>query len=133
MTPPLAGSHVSSSGSSSVFDRLYSKSTESQRMRRAAAPDAVVPKIFVPRDDGESDGSKKNLPKNRYKTAAKPKEVRARTTTTATTGTSGGVYERLYSKGTASYSAKRKDGKDEGDGPSTKSTGRRPLKSKNNA
>lgn len=105
-------------------------------MRRTKAPDAVVPKNCVTRDFGESESSKRNMPKKRYKTASKPKEVRSRptttTTTTATTGpTSGGVYDRLYSKGTASCSAKRKVGKDEGNGPST-SNGRGPLKAKNN-
>eukprot|EP00536_Pseudo-nitzschia_multiseries_P001754 jgi/Psemu1/300965/fgenesh1_kg.22_\ len=83
----------SSQSSSSVFDRLYSKPTESSRLRQSAGKETV------------STG-KKTIPSNRRPRAvlkSKTNLVRSETKTG-----SSGVYDRLYSKGTASYNSKRK-------------------------
>lgn len=94
---------LSSQSSSSVFDRLYSKSTESSRLRKSAGKEEDITRNIAV---SNSVGSiKKNVPNNRrLKAVTKPNtNVRSKTGTG-----SSEVYNRLYSKGTASYNSKRK-------------------------
>ncbi|VEU34872.1 unnamed protein product [Pseudo-nitzschia multistriata] len=86
----------SSKSSSSVFDRLYSKSTESSRLRQSAGKETTSKTII---------SKKKESQKHRARPVLKTK------TNLVQSGTSAGssaVYDRLYSKGTASYNSKRK-------------------------
>jgi hypothetical protein len=102
--------------SSSVYDRLYSKSTESsRRLRKSAGKEDENTNIGVSISKKNISGSssKKNLPKSRHKTVVKSSQKNARSTRTGTRATSTSaasseVYNRLYSKGTASYNSKRK-------------------------
>mmetsp|Transcript_9020 Transcript_9020/g.21957 ORF Transcript_9020/g.21957 Transcript_9020/m.21957 type:complete len:111 (+) Transcript_9020:153-485(+) len=83
----------SSQSSSSVFDRLYSKSTESSRLRQSAGKEPV-------------NTGKKTISSNRRpRTVLKSKTNLVRP---ETKNSSSGVYDRLYSKGTASYNSKKK-------------------------
>jgi hypothetical protein len=107
-----------------VYDRLYSKSTESSRVRKSVAP--VTEKNFLTRsDDKKLSGNSKNpslktLPKKAKVTCSKRV-----CTATLSSSSALGIHDRLYSKGTASYNSKKKGGKSASDS-------RGPLKSKTN-
>ena len=105
--------------SSSVFDRLYSKSTESSRVRKSVAP-VNKNNILTRQDDDKKKSSSSTLmqKKNKNRIATSGKK------TTTTIPSTGGIYDRLYSSGTASYNSKRK---------ATTTDPRGPLKTKTNA
>ena len=100
-----ATSTYSSGSSTSVFDRLYSKSTESSRMRKSAVKKECE-------NAGDTSGSnffKSNnrIPhrsRRRSPLRSKTNQIRSLTDN----ANSSEVYNRLYSKGTASYNSKRK-------------------------
>jgi hypothetical protein len=111
--------------SSSVYDRLYSKSTESSRRLRKSAgkeEDENSNGVSISKKNissSSSSSSSKNLPKSRHKTVVKSSQKKNARSTTRRTGTgtktstsasaaSSEVYNRLYSKGTVSYNSKRK-------------------------
>ena len=104
----------STTSSSSVYDRLYSKSTESSRRLRKSAgkEDENTNGVSISKKNISSSSSKKNLPKSRHKTVMKSSQKNIRSTRTGIRDTSAAasseVYSRLYSKGTASYNSKRK-------------------------
>jgi hypothetical protein len=110
------------SSSSSVFDRLYSKSTESSRVRKSVAP--VTKNNFLTRQD--DDKKKPSMRKNRIvgKSTGAVKKTSSTSHIAQTIPTTGGIYDRLYSSGTASYNSKRKASGNEPRGP---------LKTKTNA
>jgi len=93
----------SRSSSSSVFDRLYSKSTESSLRKSAGKEEENSGNVSASKNISSSN---KNGPNGRcLKVVAKRKTNNVR----SKTGTgSSEVYNRLYSKGTASYNSKRK-------------------------
>jgi hypothetical protein len=99
MAHPISGRTNTSQGSSSVFDRLYAKSTESSRVRKSTVD---LTKNFLVRED---DKDKNQDQHRKPKMTTKPRSVTS--TTTNAIGGTGGVHDRLYSKGTASYNSKR--------------------------
>ena len=91
--------------SASVFDRLYSKSTESSRLRKSAAEKESENASNVSASDFFN--SKKHVPRRgRQRSPLKSRTNFARSRTNAD---SSEIYNRLYSKGTASYNSKRKN------------------------
>mmetsp|Transcript_10666 Transcript_10666/g.25675 ORF Transcript_10666/g.25675 Transcript_10666/m.25675 type:complete len:128 (+) Transcript_10666:81-464(+) len=96
--------HISRQNSTSVFDRLYSKSTESSRLRKSAAEkesenagNASASKFF---------NSNKRVPhRSRHRS---PLKSRTNAVSSQKKTDSSEIYNRLYSKGTASYNSKRK-------------------------
>mmetsp|Transcript_13511 Transcript_13511/g.28324 ORF Transcript_13511/g.28324 Transcript_13511/m.28324 type:complete len:122 (+) Transcript_13511:184-549(+) len=94
----------SSQSSSSVFDRLYSKPTESSRLRQSAGKETGS-------TTGGVSASKNVHSKRNSSHTRRPRPVLKSKTNVVyseTTNGSSGVYDRLYSKGTASYNSKRK-------------------------
>jgi hypothetical protein len=117
-----------STGGSSVFDRLYSKSTESSRVRKTVAP-VTDSNILIRHDDKKPAAASTSLQKKiRPKTTNRPKNVR---TVAPSSSGSTGIHDRLYSKGTASYNSKRKAAGKES--TSTVAHARGPLHTKTNA
>jgi hypothetical protein len=116
---------TTASGGSSVFDRLYSNSTASSKIRKCVAP--VTQKNFLSCHD---DGSKKTANRSGKKAATRP----VKNTTTVSGGTA--IHDRLYSRGTASYNGKRK-GHTAGEEPLREqqhhTNARGPLKTKTNS
>jgi hypothetical protein len=97
--------HTSSQSSTSVFDRLYSKSTESSRSRKSTAQKATE------NIDGNVSGSKVfNSKKNGAPRSHSRPALKSKTNVIHVQNNTGSseVYNRLYSKGTASYNSKRK-------------------------
>mmetsp|Transcript_21012 Transcript_21012/g.33818 ORF Transcript_21012/g.33818 Transcript_21012/m.33818 type:complete len:127 (+) Transcript_21012:71-451(+) len=126
----MAHSSTTASQGSSVFDRLYSKSTESSRIRKTTGP--VTNQNFLTRDDDDKHHGSSSTTKPRPKTGPKGNRVVAPTTTT-TIPASGGVHDRLYSKGTASYNSKRKAASSTSPSKSHEQHPRGPLKTKTNS
>ena len=128
----------STTSSSSVYDRLYSKSTESSRRLRKSAgkEDENTNGVSISKKNISSSSSKKNLPKSRHKTVMKSSQKSIRSTRTGIRGTSAAasseVYSRLYSKGTASYNSKRKTASTTDTIVTKKVTKKTPLKSTTN-
>jgi hypothetical protein len=125
--------------SSSVYDRLYSKSTESSRRLRNSAgkEDENTNGVSISKKNISNSSSKKNLPKSRHKTVVKSSQKNARSTRTGTRATSASaasseVYNRLYSNGTASYNSKRKTASTSDTIVTKKVTKKTPLKSTTN-
>lgn len=124
--------------SSSVYDRLYSKSTESSRRLRKSAgkEDENTNGVSISKKNISSSSSKKNLPKSRHKTVIKSSHKSIRSTRAGIRGTSAAasseVYSRLYSKGTASYNSKRKTASTTDTIVTKKVTKKTPLKSTTN-
>ena len=123
--------------SSSVYDRLYSKSTESSRRLRKSAgkEDENTNGVSVSKKN-ISSSSKRDLPKSRHKTVMKSSQKSIRSTRTGIRGTSAAasseVYSRLYSKGTASCNSKRKTVSTTDTIVTKKVTKKTPLKSTTN-
>ncbi|KAG7356247.1 hypothetical protein IV203_000933 [Nitzschia inconspicua] len=119
------------SSGSSVFDRLYSKSTESSRVRKSVAP--VTDKNILTRQDDtrhQAVTPHSSIPKKRSHPTKNT--VRTRIVAPVSSKCGPGIHDRLYSKGTASYNSKRKaatTGVESSTGTST----RGPLKTKTNA
>mmetsp|Transcript_32 Transcript_32/g.83 ORF Transcript_32/g.83 Transcript_32/m.83 type:complete len:127 (+) Transcript_32:108-488(+) len=98
----------SSQNSTSVFDRLYSKSTESSRLRKSAAENETEGNgnISASKYLSSSTTTTKTVPhRNKSRPALKSKTNMVRS---QKKNGSSEVYNRLYSKGTASYNSKRK-------------------------
>jgi hypothetical protein len=114
---------MTSCASSSVFDRLYSKSTESSRIRKCVAP--VTNKNILTRQDDEPrfPAMKKENGSNRMGKPASSTRGTKTSTFAPTVPSTGGIHDRLYSSGTASYNSKRKATNDS----------RGPLKTKTNS
>ena len=86
------------STSDSVFDRLYSKSTESSRSRTSAKE--------TESSTAKTVSSKRVIPRNNQtRPAAPPKTY---TYQSKSNSGSSDVFSRLYSSGTESYNSKRK-------------------------
>lgn len=97
--------HTSCQDSTSVFDRLYSKSTESSRLRKSAAGKETE-------NTGDISALKSFNSYKRIPPRSQPPRLALKSKTnlisSQTLAGSSEVYNRLYSKGTASYNSKRK-------------------------
>jgi hypothetical protein len=99
------------SSESTVFDRLYSKSTESSRVRKIVAP--VTEKNVLTRQDVK-DHRVTNTLSSSLQTKSHSNIMRSKSNYTLSSPSvnnstsSGGIHDRLYSKGTASYNSKRR-------------------------
>jgi hypothetical protein len=131
-------SNASKSSGSTVFDRLYSNSTESSRVRKSVAP-VTKTNILTRQDDKNHKTritpSSSSLQTKSHSNIMQSKNNRSGGPVLANSSTcSGGVHDRLYSKGTASYNSKRKTSTvPTGGASSTKMQSRGPLKTKTNA
>lgn len=98
--------HTSSQSAISVFDRLYSKSTESSRLRKSTAQKETENTGGNVSASKNFNSKKNGVPRSHSRPALKSKTnvIHAQTNTG-----SSEVYNRLYSKGTASYNSKRKN------------------------
>ena len=109
--PSLSSKSSSSSSSSSVFDRLYSKSTESARIRKTTPKEPTVPKNILEREDEENQKNSHNImvkkSSGRKSVPIKRGVSHKKKLMNTTNGTNSSVYDRLYSKSTASSKSKR--------------------------
>jgi hypothetical protein len=97
--------NTSAQSSTSVFDRLYSKSTESSRLRKSTTAKETENTCGNVSASKFSNSNENGVPRSHSRPALKSKTNVVRSQTN--TGSSE-VYNRLYSKGTASYNSKRK-------------------------